>query len=133
MPTIIRKPYTATMETRKDILHAIHWHVRSSVWRPPTDIYETDESFVVKVEIAGMREEDFIVAAENRLLRIEGIRPDAVGRRAYHQMEILSGKFEVEVDLLVAVDMESAVAEYRDGFLTITLPKAQPKPIRVDE
>jgi HSP20 family protein len=133
MPTIIRKPYTATMETRKDILRAIHWRVRSSIWRPPTDIYETDESFVVKVEIAGMREEDFIVAAENHLLRIEGIRPDAVGRRAYHQMEILSGKFEVEVDLLVAVDMESATAEYRDGFLTITLPKSQPKQIRVDE
>jgi HSP20 family molecular chaperone IbpA len=48
-------------------------------------------------------------------------------------MEILSGKFEVEVDLLVAVDMESATAEYRDGFLTITLPKSQPKQIRVDE
>lgn len=133
MPTIIRKSYPSTIEVRRDILHAIHWQVRSSVWRPPTDVYETDETFVVKVEIAGMRDEDFMVTAENHLLRIEGIRPDPVGRRAYRQMEILSGKFEIEVELVIPVNMESASAEYRDGFLTIIIPKAQAKQIKVEE
>jgi len=134
MTTIIRKSYPSTIEVRRDILHAIHWQVRSSVWHPPTDVYETENDFIVKVEIAGMRDEDFIVTAENQQLRIEGVRPDAAGRRAYHQMEILSGKFEVDVELIVPVNMELASAEYKDGFLTINLPKAQPlKHIKADE
>ncbi len=133
MPAIIRKTYPTVLESRMEILHAIHWQVRSSAWRPPTDVFETEEAFVVKVEIAGMRDEDFTVAAENHILRIEGVRPDFGGRRAYHQMEILSGKFEIEVEISIPVGMESAQAEYKDGFLTITLPKAQPKQIRVDE
>lgn len=128
MPTIIRKSYPSTIEVRRDILHAIHWQVRSSVWHPPTDVYETEDDFIVKVEIAGMRDEDFTVAAENRLLRIEGVRPDPAGRRAYHQMEILSGKFEIDVELIVPVNMESASAEYKDGLLTIILPKTKHQP-----
>lgn len=134
MPTIVRKSYPSTIEVRRDILHAIHWQVRSSVWRPPTDVYETEDDFIVKIEIAGMRDEDFVVAAENQLLRVEGIRPDSVGRRAYHQMEILSGKFEIEVEIVIPVNMESASAEYKDGFLTINLPKVQHhKQIKADE
>ena len=66
MTTIVRKSYPSTIEVRRDILHAIHWQVRSSVWHPPTDVYETEDDFIVKVEIAGMRDEDFTVAAENR-------------------------------------------------------------------
>lgn len=134
MTTIVRKSYPSTIEVRRDILHAIHWQVRSSVWHPPTDVYETEDDFIVKVEIAGMRDEDFAVAAEDQLLRIEGIRPDPAGRRAYHQMEILSGKFEIDVELIVPVNMDLASAEYKDGFLTINLPKAQqPKQIKAGE
>lgn len=126
MTTIVRKSYPTTIEVRRDILRAIHWQVRSSIWHPPTDVYETEDAFIVKIEIAGMRDEDFIVAGENQLLHIEGVRPDPAGRRAYHQMEILSGKFEIDVELIFPVNMESASAEYKDGFLTISLPKVQP-------
>jgi HSP20 family protein len=133
MPAIIRKNYPTVLEARREILHAIHWQVRSNAWRPPTDAFETEEAFVVKVEIAGMRDEDFTVSTENYVLRIEGVRPDLGGRRAYHQMEILSGRFEIEVEISIPVDMDSALAEYRDGFLTITLPKVQSNQVRVDE
>jgi len=40
---------------------------RTRIWRPPTDVYETDTSVVVKVEIAGMREEDFDISLSSRL------------------------------------------------------------------
>ena len=133
MPTIIRKTYPSILDSRREILHAIHWQVRSSVWRPPTDIYETEHAFVVKVEIAGMRDEDFTVSIENHFLRIEGIRPDSGGRRAYHQMEILSGKFEIEIEIAVPVETESATAEYKDGFLIMTLPKSPTKEIKVED
>jgi HSP20 family protein len=103
------------------------WHVRSSVWSPPTDVYETEEKYVIKVEIAGMRDDDFEVAFENGVLMIAGYRSDLNERRAYHQMEIRFGRFEIAVEIPVNVNMEKATAEYRDGFLTIVLPKANTK------
>jgi HSP20 family protein len=123
MPTIIRRSSSTFMETRREILQAIHWQVRSNVWSPPTDVYEIEEGYVVKVEIAGMREDNFEVAIENNILMISGNRPDFPERRAYHQMEIQFGKFEIALGLPAPVDMENATAHYDDGFLTINLPK----------
>ena len=119
MPTIVRKSFSTTSETRREVLHAVSWHVRST----PTDVYETEESCVIKLEIAGMRDDDFEVAFENNILRISGNRPDLNERRAYHQMEIRFGKFEIAVEIPVRVNMEKATAGYQDGFLVIVLPK----------
>ena len=132
MPTIIRKSLPAIVEARREIYHAINWHVHASVWVPPTDIYETEENFIVRVEIAGMKDEDFEIAVENNVLMISGNRPDLNERRAYHQMEIRFGKFEIAVEIPVPVKIESAAAEYKDGFLMIQLPKTNPKTIKVD-
>ncbi|HLO14997.1 MAG TPA: Hsp20/alpha crystallin family protein [Anaerolineales bacterium] len=127
MPTIVRKSFAAINETRREILQTISWHVRSSIWSPPTDVYETEENYVIKVEVAGMRDEDFDVAFENNILMIGGYRSDLNERRAYHQMEIRFGKFEIAVEIPVVVDMEKATAEYKDGFLMIILPKTDVK------
>lgn len=132
MPTIVRKSFPTIVEARREILHTVSWQVRSSVWSPPTDVYETHEGFVIKVEVAGMREEDFEVAVENNVLMIGGNRPDPNERRAYYQMEIRSGRFKIAIELPAPVDVETAVAEYKDGFLMINLPKADPKQIEVE-
>jgi HSP20 family protein len=131
MPTIVRKSISTITETRRGVLHTISWHVRSTTWRPPTDLYETEESCVIKVEVAGMRDEDFEVAFENNVLMIGGHRPDLNEKRAYHQMEIRSGRFEIAVEIPVIVDIEKATAEYKDGFLVIILPKVSSKQDRV--
>jgi len=125
MPTIVRKSGVALMGARRETLHSISWQVRSSIWSPPTDEYETEEAYIVRVEIAGMREEDFEVAIENHTLYISGSRRDHAGQRAYHQMEIRFGKFAAIVPLPGLVDVETSRAEYRDGFLTVTLPKTR--------
>jgi HSP20 family protein len=132
MPAIIRKSFPATFESKRESFHAINWQVRSSVWSPPTDLYETAEAFVVRIEIAGMREEDFEVVLDENLLMVSGIRPDRNERRAYHQMEIWFGRFELWVEIPIPVDADASLAEYKDGFLLIRLPKAGPKPIKVD-
>jgi len=124
MPTVVRKSIPTIIETRKEILQAVGWQLRANVWCPPTDIYETDEVFVVKVEVAGMREEDFEVAIEDNVLIISGNRPDSNERRAYYQMEIRSGKFEIALAIPAPTQAEMAVAEYKDGFLFVNLPKA---------
>ena len=124
MPTVVRKSSPTLIETRREIIHAISWQVTASIWSPPTDVYETEEAFVVKVEVAGMREQDFEVAFENNILMISGNRPDLREPRAYYQMEIRSGKFEVAIEVPAPIKLELSVAEYKDGFLMINLPKA---------
>jgi HSP20 family protein len=132
MPTIVRKSSATLLETRREILHAVSWQVRSNIWSPPTDVYETEEAYVARVEIAGMREEDFEVLLANNTLMISGSRPDHTERRAYQQMEIRFGKFSTAVNLPGTVDIEQARAEYKDGFLTIVLPKATPNQTKVE-
>lgn len=127
MPTIVRKSVSATTEMRREILHTISWNIRSSIWSPPTDVYETEANYVIKVEIAGMRDEDFDVSFENNILMISGDRSDLNERRAYHQMEIRFGRFDLAVEVPVTVNMEKATAEYKDGFLLIVLPKSDVK------
>ena len=124
MPTIIRRSGSNLMVTRREVLHAVSWQVRSNVWSPPTDEYETDEAYIVRLEIAGMREDDFEISFENNSLFISGSRSDLQERRAYHQMEIRFGKFATAIGIPTAVNMDKASAEYRDGFLTVILPKA---------
>jgi HSP20 family protein len=94
-------------------------------------VYETEENFVVRVEVAGMKDSDFEVAVENKVLMISGNRSDLNERRAYHQMEIRFGKFEIAVEIPVPVEIERSVAEYKDGFLMVQLPKASAQNIEV--
>ena len=132
MPTIIRKSSETLVGFRREILKTVSWQMRSNIWSPPTDAYETEEAYIVRMEVAGMREEDFEVTLENDTLLISGSRSDLPERRAYHQMEIRFGKFAAAVGLPGAVRVEEALAEYKDGFLTITLPKAKPNQIKVE-
>jgi HSP20 family protein len=123
MPTIIRKSTPVLVETRRETYTAMSWFVRSNTWRPPTDVYETDANFVVKMEIAGVKDEYLEVVIQDGLLLINGTRSDSSERRSYHQMEIQSGKFSVGIELPAQINTENATAEYKDGFLTIQLPK----------
>jgi len=138
MPTSIRKSRSSTsasMESRRDTVSVVGWQVqvRAGIWSPPTDAYETENDFVVRVEIAGMREDDFDITVENNYLLIKGSRPDVPERRAYQQMEIRFGKFETMIGLPGPIDLESSRAEYLEGFLTVTLAKARPNQINIVE
>jgi HSP20 family protein len=98
------------------------------VWRPPTDVYETDTEIVVHVEVAGAENTDFYLSLDDRHLTIRGVREDAdTDRRAYHQMEIHFGEFNCDVELPGSVDKDQIQAEYHDGFLRVTLIKSHPE------
>jgi HSP20 family protein len=107
--------------------------MRPHAWRPPTDVFETDEAIVVRVEIAGMEEAEISIEIHERLLVIRGIRQDVAERRAYYQMEIPFGEFFTEVELPGPIVAEEVVAEYKDGFLKVILPQDRPKRIRVTD
>ena len=76
----------------------------TNAWRPPTDVYETDEAVVVRAEVAGMKEADFSVSLTDRILVITGVRHDPSPKVVYHQMEVRYGEFRTEVYLHWAVE-----------------------------
>jgi HSP20 family protein len=131
-PDPIRIGWYVPDDIQGNNLESLRWRImHPHSWRPPTDVYETEEAIVVRVEIAGMREADFSISLDDRTLQIRGIRPDNPEKRAYHQMEILFGDFSTEVELPNKVQAEQVEAVYRDGFLRIVLPKAASQSIQV--
>ncbi|MCX8062144.1 MAG: Hsp20/alpha crystallin family protein [Anaerolineales bacterium] len=110
-----------------------HWHltVRPHIWRPPTDVFETEDALVVRLEVAGMREDDFTILLDGKYLTVQGSRVDTPERRAYHQMEIRFGEFMSEIELPFAIDADKIEAVYQAGFLRITLPKKAPQHISI--
>lgn len=114
-----------------------HFHLRlgsrSRVWSPPTDVYETDEAVIIRVEVAGMKNAEFAISLDSQILTIQGLRPDQPERRAYHQMEIHFGEFQSQIGLHWIVDQDAIEAEYDDGFLRIVLPISKPQQIEIGE
>jgi len=119
------------------MLHSFFPHehrARPRLWRPPTDVYETDDAVIVKIEIAGMNPEEFRIAFVERMLTVTGVRQDVDAKLSYHCLEIPYGEFRAEVFLggtYIADDIE---ARYENGFLYITLPKSKQEhrvPVRV--
>ena len=98
---------------------------RSRVWHPPTDVYETDTHVMVKLEVAGVGQDDFAVQLQGRTLVVAGRRDDPAAKLAYQQMEISYGAFHSEVYLPCDVDEAGVRAKYDNGFLYIMLPKLQ--------
>jgi len=107
--------------------------MRPHVWRPPTDVFETDDAIVVRVEVAGMDEAEISIVLHDRFLVIHGVRQDVSERRSYHQMEISFGEFMTEIELPAPIIAEEVVAEYKCGFLKVTLPQERPQRIYVDD
>src|SRR6266498_1231042 len=98
----------------------------TSHWVPNTDVYVTEDSLVIKVELAGMRKEDLELTVEGSQLTITGHRPD--GCRApkckFLVMEINYGSFQSVIELPPGYDLSLAKAAYQNGFLRIDVPQA---------
>ena len=109
--------------------------VSAPKWRPPTDIYETEDSFVVVMDIAGVEPGGFSVTFDDGTLTVSGERREqASGRREYHSMEVRVGPFERRFRFAQPVDPASLKATYELGFLEVRLTKIpqKPGPVRID-
>lgn len=97
----------------------------ATVWRPPTDVYETRNELVVIIEIAGVSDEDLTVTLFSDHLVVEGYRhePELSSSDACHQLGIKYGEFRSEISIPFSVDHDSVSAEYTNGLLKIVLPK----------
>ena len=94
-------------------------------WEPRADVYETSEGFVVTLELPGVVRDDIEIVIEGLYLRLSGVRaqPEIEGCMRWHQMEIAHGRFERVLALPPEADLENITASYKDGFLSIRIPR----------
>jgi HSP20 family protein len=104
-------------------------------WSPALDLYQSNDNVVAVVELPGMRKEDIDISLHDGTLTISGERKreSANGEKA-ERTERYIGRFRRSIALPTRVDAHKVSATYRDGILTVTLPKAEevkPKQIQV--
>jgi len=107
-------------------------------WAPALDVQEDKESFSIRVELPGMKREDIEVTLQDGALVITGERKEekVSEETTVHRQERYYGKFTRALTLPAAVAGDKVKAQYKDGILTVTLPKAEeakPKAITVSE
>jgi len=107
-------------------------------WAPPLEILEDDAKITVRLELPGIKKEDFDIFLHEDVLTISGTRRSEnevkEGGKSLRS-ERFFGSFKRSVTLPSAVKTDEVAAAYQDGILSVTLPKAEeakPKKIRVD-
>jgi HSP20 family protein len=106
-------------------------------WVPPVDILETENELVVKADVPDIKFEDIKVSMEGGTLTLSGERKfeKKTDKGGYHRIERSYGSFERSFVLPETVDGEHVKAEYKNGVLTVTIPKkevAKPRNIKVE-
>jgi len=106
-----------------------------SGWTPALDLYQTADNVVAVVEVPGMRKEDINVSLHDGMLTIGGERNSSSAGEGENatRTERFQGKFRRSISLPARVDSGKVNATYKDGILTVTLPKAEDaKPKKVE-
>ena len=109
----------------------------SRPWSPAVDILETENELVVKADVPDIKLEDIDVRVENQTLSIKGERrfEEDSSAQGYHRIERSYGSFVRSFAVPNSVDTEKVSADYKNGVLTVKLPKkeaAKPKQVRVE-
>lgn len=106
-------------------------------WVPPVDIQETDHQLIVKADVPDTEMKDIDVRLENGTLTLRGERKFEAKKTegGWHRVERSYGTFERVFTLPDTVQAEGVKADYKNGVLTVTLPKkemAKPRQIKVE-
>lgn len=96
---------------------------------PRTDIYQTDKVIIIKSEVPGLSRDDMEVIVENTYVKLAGQkkRIQTMNNEEIYRSEQFYGRFSRIVPLPCEVQPDKAVAEYKDGILTIIIPKSDSK------
>ena len=123
----------------KDAFSPFHseGELSTRTWAPPVDIYETENDIVLKAELPGVDSKDVEVKVEDNTLYLKGERKfeKEVKNESYHRVERSYGAFARSFSLPNSISAEKVKAEFKDGLLTLTLPKreeAKPRTIKID-
>ncbi|MFZ1081900.1 MAG: Hsp20/alpha crystallin family protein [Candidatus Kryptoniota bacterium] len=105
-------------------------------WSPRTDVIENKEAYVIKAELPGVNRSDVKITLNENVLTIKGEKKQEKeeNEKNFHRVERSYGSFERSFTLPIGVKSDKIDAAYKDGILTIILPKAEettPKEIEV--
>ena len=106
-------------------------------WRPPVDIYETDDGIVLKAELPGINKEDVSVEVKDNVLTLKGERlldPD-IKDENYYRKERSFGKFNRSFSLQEQIKPDLIKASFKNGVLTVEIPRPEeekPKQVTVN-
>lgn len=104
-------------------------------WTPSADISETENEYLIRAEMPAVKKEDVKVSVQDGILAVEGERrqeKEEKGRK-FHRIERSYGKFVRRLALPTDVDQQKVAAEFKDGVLSVHLPKsAAAKPRSID-
>jgi len=111
--------------------------VSTRTWAPPVDIYEDGDNLVLKAELPGVNPDDVEIRVEDNTLYLKGERKfeKEVKEQNYHRVERSYGNFTRTFSLPNSVDSDKVTANFKDGILTLTMPKkeeAKPKTIKIN-
>jgi len=129
--------FPAGMRLFQDSVNRLFAEPNGRPWVPPVDIQETDHELVVKADVPDMQMQDIDVRMENGSLTIRGERKFEAKKNegGWHRVERSYGTFERAFTLPDTVNPEGVKADYKNGVLTVTLPKkevAKPRQIKVN-
>ncbi len=99
-------------------------------WRPPVDLHETDDAYVLTAELPGVGRDDIDIQLHGDQLTLSGARPERSACEQYHRVERGHGTFSRTFQLPLPVDAARINADLRDGVLTVTCPKQPPSEAR---
>jgi HSP20 family protein len=105
-------------------------------WNPTVDIFDNEANIVIKAELPGVDKKDIVLDVTDRVLTLKGERAtdNEVKQDKYYRRERIFGKFERSFTLPARVKVEDIKADYKDGVLSIDIPKPEnetPKQITV--
>jgi HSP20 family protein len=106
-------------------------------WSPAVDIYETENELVLKADLPDVDLKDIDVKVENQTLSISGERKfdQEQTEKGYHRIERSYGSFVRSFSVPNTFDTEHIAAEFKNGVLSVTLPKkeaAKPRQVKVE-
>jgi HSP20 family protein len=128
----------ATFRTFEDALARMLNEPRGArPWSPSVDIYETENELILKADLPEVKLEDIEVRVENQTLTLKGERKFEKDEnvRGHHRIERNYGSFERSFTVPATVDAERVGAEYKNGVLTVKLPKkeaAKPRQVKIE-
>jgi HSP20 family protein len=101
--------------------------MRAGNWVPAVDIYETEQNVVLKAELPGVDPKEVEVTVHDGALYLKGERKyeKEVKEENYHHVERAYGSFARSLTLPASIDQEKVEAEFKDGVLTLTMPKRE--------
>ena len=132
-----------TMQEQMNRLLDLAWNkeageeLKEGLWQPPVDIYEDEDSVVIKAEVPDIDQKDIEVKIEDNTLTLRGERKldQSVTKENYHRVERYYGPFQRSFSIPPTIDQERVKASCERGVLTVILPKKEekrPKQITVE-